>query len=205
MATTDQPARGHAAGSATTREALRFPETFVATPVGWLRVWATSEHLLHAATMSPRHKAQPGYRDDPRAQRCAEQVEIDRVGYRLRLWLHRQDWTGGRGARAVHRGWVLPAGAVQVHHDGGPRLGATVGVVRRARELVFPALAEWAGTPDGTALRLRAGRLAVQAEIRKVSGEIAVLRALRVRLRQRDAVLARRLDQRPPRPDGGVA
>src|SRR6266542_928101 len=98
---------------------IGIPEAFVATPLGVLRVWATSEHIVRAATLPGWVKTRPAYRDDPQAQRCAELVTIDQVNYTLRLWLHSTEWSGGRGAWATHRGWVLPRGAVELARGSG--------------------------------------------------------------------------------------
>jgi len=176
-------------------------EAFVATPLGVLRVWATSEHILRAATLPAWVKTRPAYRDDPQAQRCAELVTVDQVGYTLRLWLHATEWSGGRGAWASYRGWVLPRGAVELVRDSGV---APVPAARsRAGTLVLPAVAEWAETPTGRRLRLCAGRQAIQRDLAAVGREIVALQALRARLRQHDQQLVRRLGDHPSRSRGG--
>jgi hypothetical protein len=180
---------------------IEIPEAFVATPLGVLRVWATSEHIVRAATLPAWVKTRPAHRDDPQAQRCAEHVTIDQVNYTLRLWLHSTDWSGGRGAWATHRGWVLPRGAVELARDSGM---APVPAARsRAGTLVLPKVAEWADRPDGRRLRLRAGRQAIQRDLATVGREIAALQALRARLRQHDQQLLRRLGDPLSRSGGG--
>jgi hypothetical protein len=183
---------------------IDIPEAFVATPLGVPRVWATSEHIIRAATLPAWVKTRPAYRDHPQAQRCAEHVTIDQVGYTLRLWLHSTEWSGGRGAWVTHRGWVLPRGAVELGRAGGV-LGPVLGARSRAGELVLPAVAEWAESAAGRRLRLRAGRQAIQRDLAAVAREIAALQALRARLRQHDAQLAQQLGQHTSRPDGGTA
>jgi hypothetical protein len=177
------------------------PEAFVATPLGVLRVWATSEHILRAATLPGWVKTRPPYRDDPQAQRCAELVTIDQTSYSLRLWLHSSDWSGGRGAWATHRGWVLPRGAVELARDSG--LAPVPAARSRAGVHVLPAVAAWADSPAGRRLRLGAGRQAIQRDLAAVGREITALQALRARLRQHDQQLLRRLGDHPARSRGG--
>jgi hypothetical protein len=180
---------------------IGIPEAFVATPLGVLRVWATSEHIVRAATLPGWVKTRPAYRDDPQAQRCAEHVTIDQTSYTLRLWLHSTDWSGGRGAWATHRGWVLPRGAVELARGSG--MTPVPAARSRAGTLVLPAVAEWAETPTGRRLRLHAGRQAIQRDLGAVGREIAALHALRARLRQHDQQLLRRLGDHPSRSKGG--
>ncbi len=179
---------------------IEIPEAFVATPLGVLRVWATSEHIVRAATLPGWVKTRPAYRDDPQAQRCAELVIIDQVNYTLRLWLHATEWSGGRGAWATHRGWVLPRGAVELARDSG--LAPVPAARSRAGTLVLPAVAEWADSPAGRRLRLHAGRQAIQRDLATVGREIAALQALRARLRQHDQRLLRRLGDHPSQSRG---
>ena len=180
---------------------IEIPEAFVATPLGVLRVWATSEHIVRAATLPGWVKTRPAYRDDAQAQRCAERVTIEQVNYALRLWLHSTEWSGGRGAWATHRGWVLPRGAVELTRHSGM---APVPAARsRAGTLVLPAVAEWADSLAGQRLRLRAGRQAIQRDLATVGREIAALQALRARLRQHDQQLTRRLGDHLSQSTGG--
>jgi hypothetical protein len=125
------------------------------------------------------------------AQRCAEQVTIDQVKYSLRLWLHSTSWSGGRGAWATHRGWVLPRGGVELARDSD--LAPVPAARSRPGMLALPALAAWAETPTGRRIRLRAGRLAIRRDLAAVDREIATLQALRARLRQHDQQLLHRL------------
>ena len=170
---------------------IDIPEAFAATPLGVLRVWATSEHIVRAATLPGWVKTRPAYRDNAQAQRCAEHVTIDQVDYTLRLWLHSIEWSGGRGAWATHSGWVLPRDAVELaRHSGLPPVPAARS---RAGTLVLPAVAEWADSPTGRRLRLRAGRRAIHRDLAAVAREIAALQALRARLHQHEQQLLRRL------------
>ena len=180
---------------------IDIPEAFVATPLGVLRVWATSEHIVRAATLPGWVKTRPAYRDNAQAQRCAEHVTLDQVDYTLRLWLHSIEWSGGRGAWATHGGWVLPCDAVELARGSG--LAPVPAARSRAGTLVLPAVAEWADSPAGRRLRLCAGRQAIQRDLAVVGREIAALQALRARLRQHDQQLLRCLGDHPSQSRGG--
>ena len=184
------------------------PETFVATPLGTLCVWATDERTVHAATMTPEQKAQPAYRDHPAAQGCAEHLQVNRVGYTLYLNLvteEHPDLERWPPLSAEQHGWAVPGadGALRLRRADSDLLPCTDAAIHRVRTLVVPALVEWANAPAGTAFRLRAGRQAVQAELQLLGGQLATLQARRAQLGQREAELARQLDQATR--EGGAA
>ncbi len=178
----------------------QLPETFVDTPLGRLRVWATDERTLHAATMSADQKAQPAYRDQPAAQGCAEHLVINRIPYTLYLNLvtgeHPDLERWPPGCPQQH-GWAVPGadGALRLRRADSDLAPGTDAAIHRVRTLVVGALAEWANTPAGTAFRLWAGCQAVRAELQLIGGQIAALEARRARLGQREAELSRQLDQ----------
>src|SRR6266540_3265847 len=133
-----------------------FPETFVETPLGTLHVWASGEHTLSAATMYDHDKRRAGNRDNPDAQRCAEQVIINRVPYTVVVHLRPAAGfpTDGHFDGRLHRehaGWGINWYGVTLRRTDryeGPSHSAK----RKAEDLLLPALAGFANSAAGRRL-----------------------------------------------------
>jgi len=174
----------------------RYPEAFVDTPRGRLRVWTMDGVGVEAATMDPDDKAAADYRHNPAAQDCAEHLSINRVAYTLGLFLLPDDHPnlGRWGVAANHQGWALPAGAIMLRRPDSPWLPPTQGAHNLVRRLVFPALAEWANTPHGVALRIRRELLVVRTKLDDAD-RLGISRQDYDRLTHRYRDLAARLDE----------
>ncbi|SRR6266536_1942714 len=143
------------------------PEAFVDTPLGRLRVWAVNEHTIHAATLPADRKRQPDYQDNPDAQRCAEHLRINRVRYTLSLELvtdDQADQSRWHPVIAHHQGWAVPSAALRLRRADTDHAG-TQSADDQVCALVAPAIGEWANSPAGTVLRLRAEASRVEAQI----------------------------------------
>lgn len=171
----------------------RFPETFVDTPLGTLRVWASGEGTLSAATMYDHDKQRAANRDNPDAQRCAEQVVINRVAYTVVIHLRpAADFpTDGSIVERLHRehaGWGINWYGVTLRRTDRYQ-GPSDAAKRKAEDLLLPALAAFGNSPDGRRLlgqaatarrleRIAALRREIasrQAELQRLQAELADL------------------------------
>jgi len=192
----------------------QFPETFVATPLGTLRVWASGEHTLSAATMYGHDKRRAGNRDNPDAQRCAEHLVINRVAYTVVVHIRpvagfpTEGHFDGRLHRE-HAGWGINWRGVTLRRVD--RYQDPSGAARRkAEDLLLPALARFANSAAGQRLLGQAATARRLERIAELGREIASRHA---ELERRQAELAEleRADAsgQPPGPadpgDGGGA
>jgi hypothetical protein len=176
----------------------RYPEAFVDTPLGRLHVWATDERTLHAATMTADQKRQSDYHHDPAAQDCAEHLVINRIPYSLHLRLladSHPELASCPPTRGVHHGWAVPSadGAVRLRRADNDLLPGTKGAVNRVHALVVHALTEWAASPTGSVVCLRAEASRVETRIAQVQASIAEHQQELDRLHQHRRAIATRL------------
>lgn len=167
---------------------ITFPETFLETPLGALRVWATGDPDVCAATLHDHEKRSFQYRDNSDAQRCAEHVTINRVAYTIFVHLrpvsafHEKQRLDER-LHQEHAGWGINWYGVTLHRADnfdGPSDAAK----RKAEGILLPALATFANSPAGrrlldlAAIAQRRERLAnLEQEIATRVDELECLRA----------------------------
>ena len=155
----------------------QFPETFVATPLGTLHVWASGEGTLSAATMRDHDKWRAGNRSDPAAQRCAEQVVINRVAYTVVVHLRpAADFpTEGNVVERLHRqhaGWGINWYGVTLRRTDRYQ-DPSDAARRKAEDLLLPALAGFANGPAGQRLLAQAATARRHQRIAELHREIA--------------------------------
>ncbi len=173
-----------------------YPEAFVDTPRGRLRVWTMDGVGVEANTMDRDDRAAADCRHKPDARGCAEHLRINRVRYTLGLFLLPDDHPnlGRWGVAANHQGWALPAGAIMLRRPDSPWLPPTQGAYNLVRRRVFPVVAAWANTPRGIALRLRGELLVLQTRLDDAD-RLSLSRQEYDRLAHRYRDLAARLDK----------
>ncbi len=155
----------------------RFPETFVQTPLGMLRVWASGEATLSAATMYDHDKQRAGNRDNPDAQRCAEHLVINRVAYTVVVHLRpAADFpTDGHFDERLHRehaGWGVNWYGVTLRRTDSYE-GPSGAAKRKAEDLLLPALAGFANSAAGQRLLGQAATARRLERIAELGREIA--------------------------------
>jgi hypothetical protein len=191
----------------------QFPETFVETPLGTLRVWASGEHTLSAATMYDHDKRRAGNRDNPDAQRCAEQVIINRVAYTVVVHIRpAADFpTEGHFAERLHRehaGWGINWYGVTLRRTDRYQ-DPSDAARRKAEDLLLPPLATFANSPAGQRLLAQAATAQRRERVAELHREIASRHAELECLRAELADLERAdASGQPPGPgprDGGGA
>lgn len=191
----------------------RHPETFVETPLGTLHMWASGEHTLSAATMYGHDKQRAGYRDNPDAQRCAEQVTVNRVAYTVVVHLRpAADFaTEGHLDKRLHRehaGWGINWYGVTLRRTDRYE-GPSDAAKRKAEDLLLPALAGFANSPAGRRLLGQAAtaqRLERIAELhREIASRQAELRRLQAELADLERASSSDQQLGPDPRDGGGA
>ena len=190
------------------------PETFVATPLGTLHVWASGEGTLSAATMYDHDKQRADNRDNPDAQRCAEQVVINRVAYTVVVHLRPAAGfpTDGHFDERLHRehaGWGINWYGVTLHRADRYQ-GPSGAAKRKAEDLLLPALAGFANSAAGQRLLGQAATARRRERIAELHREIASRQTELERLQAELADLERAdASDQPPGPadprDGGAA
>jgi len=182
------------------------PETFVETPLGMLRVWASGEATLSAATMYDHDKQRADNRDNPDAQRCAEQVVINRVAYTVAVHLRpAADFpTEGHLDERLHRehgGWGINWYGVTLHRADRYQ-GPSGAAKRKAEDLLLPALAGFANSAAGQRLLGQAATARRRERIAELHREIASRQTELERLQAELADLERAdASQQPPGSD----
>ncbi|HZD67617.1 MAG TPA: hypothetical protein VFA45_01450 [Actinomycetes bacterium] len=192
----------------------QLPEAFVKTPLGTLRVWASGEGTLSAATMRRFEKQHHDYRDNADAQRCAEHVMVNRVAYTVVVHLRPAgDFPadGGVGERLhrQHAGWGINWYGVtlrRVDRYEGPSDAAR----RNAEDILLPALAGFANSPAGRRLLAQGATARHRERIAELGREIASRHAELQRLQTELADLEHAdPSNQPPgpagSPEGGAA
>jgi hypothetical protein len=173
----------------------RFPETFVDTPLGRLRVWASGEGTLSAATMRRHEKQHHDHRDNADAQGCAEHVVINRVAYTVVVHLRPAgDFpTVGAVGQRLHRehaGWGINYYGVTLRRADryeGPSDAAR----RKAEDLLLPALAAFGNSAAGRRLLAQGAAAQRRERIAELRREIADGQAQLQRLQAELAQLER--------------
>jgi hypothetical protein len=155
----------------------RFPETFVDTPLGRLRVWASGEGTPSAATLRRHEKVHYDYRDNVAAQGCAEHLVINRVAYTVVVHLRpASDFPadGGVGERLHrhHGGWGINEYGVTLRR--ADRYEGPSGAARhKAEDILLPVLAEFANSGAGRRLLAQAATARRRERIAELGREIA--------------------------------
>jgi hypothetical protein len=191
-----------------------FPETFVGTPLGTLRVWASGEGTLSAATMHDHDKWRAVHRGNPDARRCAEKVVINRVAYTAVVHLRPAGDFPAEGSvverlHREHAGWGINWYGVTLRRTD--RYQDPSGAARRkAEDLLLPALAGFANSPAGQRLLAQAATARRRERIAELHREIATRQGELERLQTELAGLERAdAAERPAGPtdagDGGGA
>jgi hypothetical protein len=173
----------------------RFPETFVETPRGILHVWASGEYTLSAATMYDHDKRRAAHRDNPDAQRCAEQIVINRVAYTVVVHIRPvADFpTEGHFAERLHRqhaGWGINWYGVTLRRTDRYQ-DPSDAARRKAEDFLLPALAGFANSPTGQRLLAQAATAQRHQRIAELGREIATRQAELERLQEELAELER--------------
>ena len=154
----------------------QFPETFMETPLGMLRVWASGEATLTAATMYGHDKRRAGHRGNPDAQRCAEQVVINRVAHTVVVHIRPvADFpTEGHFAERLHRehaGWGINWYGVTLRRTDRYQ-DPSDAARRKAEDLLLPALAGFANSAAGQRLLGQAATARRRERIAELGREI---------------------------------
>jgi hypothetical protein len=173
----------------------RFSETFVETPLGILHVWASGEHTLSAATIYDHDKRRAAHRGNPDAQRCAEQVVINRVAYTVVVHLRpAADFpTEGNVVERLHRqhaGWGINWYGVTLRRTDRYQ-DPSDAARRKAEDLLLPALAGFANSPAGQRLLAQAATAQRRERIAELRREIVSRQAELERLQAELAELER--------------